>query len=150
MSTDTTSAHPARIVVGVDGSASATEALRWAARLAPTLGATIQVVNAWEYQATDATVPARIMDWEQIGRRAVAASVRHVFGDAPPDGLVTTLAKGHPTRALLDAGHGATMLVVGSRGLGGLTGLLLGSVSRHVCEHATCPVLVVREPAPGA
>lgn len=149
MSTDTTRADPSRIVVGVDGSASANEALRWAARLAPTLGATIQVVNAWEYLPTDATVPTPIMDWEQIGQHAVAKSIHHVFGDTPPAGLVTTLARGHPAQTLLDAAHGATMLIVGSRGLGGLTGLLLGSVSRHVAEHATCPVLVVHEPPHG-
>ena len=54
-----------------------------------------------------------------------------------------------PARALLDAGRGAWLLVVGSRGLGGFQGLLLGSVSQQVVHHAECPVLVVPEPCRG-
>jgi len=48
-----------------------------------------------------------------------------------------------PARALLTAADGASMLVVGSRGLGGFKGLLLGSVSQQVAHHALCPVLIV-------
>lgn len=146
MSTNTTETGHGRIVVGVDGSASGKEALRWAARLAPTLDATIEVVNAWEYQPTDVAIPAPVMDWEAIGRRTVTTSIHEVFGDAPPAGLVTRVMQGHPARVLLDAAHGASMLVVGSRGLGGFAGLVLGSISRHVAERATCPVLVVHAP----
>lgn len=152
MSMNTTSAGPGRIVVGVDGSVSGNEALRWAARLAPTLGATIQVVTAWEYPLVyplpDGAVSLPAPDWkewEQMSRDSVEQSVREVFGDAPPAGLVTTVENGHPARVLLDAAKGATMLIVGSRGLGGFAGLLLGSVGRYVAEHATCPVLVVHE-----
>lgn len=142
-----------QIVVGVDGSVSGNEALRWAARLAPALGATIHVVIAWEYPfeypPPDGTMPLPTLnweDWEQVSRDTVEKSIDDVFGDAPPAGLDTTVKHGHPAEALLDAAHGATMLVVGSRGLGGFSGLLLGSVSRYVAEHATCPVLVVHEP----
>lgn len=147
MSMNATSAGPGRIVVGVDGSASGNEALRWAARLAPTLGATIELVNAWEYPISDMSMPLPALDWEQIGKDTVAESVREVFGDAPPEGLTTTVAWGHPAQTLLEASRGASMLIVGSRGLGGFAGLLLGSVSRNVAEHAACPVLVVHEPA---
>lgn len=153
MSTNTTGAGPGRIVVGVDGSAPGNEALRWAARLAPALGATIQVVIAWqypfEYPPLDGTMPLPTLnweDWEQISRDTVEKTIGEVFGDAPPAGLDTIVEHGDPAQALLDAGNGATMLVVGSRGLGGFSGLLLGSVSRYVAEHATCPVLVVHEP----
>lgn len=147
MSVDTTSSGPARIVVGVDGSSPSHEALRWAARLAPTLGATIQVVAAWQHQPSDdLMVQTAGVDWQQVSRDAVAEGVRTVFGADPPAGLVTTVLQGPPARTLLDAARGATMVVVGSRGLGGFAGLLLGSVSGHVAEHATCPVLVVHEP----
>jgi nucleotide-binding universal stress UspA family protein len=55
--------------------------------------------------------------------------------------------KGHNTaRILVAAAKGAELLVVGSRGLGGFTGLLLGSVSQQCTRHATCPVLLVRGP----
>ncbi len=146
MDPNTTGPESGRIVVGVDGSPSSTEALRWAKRLALSLGATIQVVNAWEYPYTDATMPLPAMDWEQFSRDTVEQSVGEVFGDARPAGLVTTVEEGHPARTLVDAARGATMIIVGSRGLGGFYGLLIGSVSRYVAEHATCPVLLVPEP----
>lgn len=136
MSTNTTAAGPGRIVVGVDGSAAGDEALRWAVRLAPTLGATVQVVSAWE------------LEFEPANRDIVDETIRRVFGGAAPDGLDVLVKPDNPARLLLDAGRGATMIVVGSRGVGGFTGLLLGSVSRSVAEHATCPVMIVRQPQP--
>lgn len=136
MSTNTTAAGQGRIVVGVDGSAAGDEALRWAVRLAPTLGATVQVVSAWE------------LEFEPASRDIVDETIRRVFGGAAPDGLDVLVKAGNPARLLLDAGRGATMIVVGSRGVGGFTGLLLGSVSRSVAEHATCPVMIVRQPQP--
>jgi len=146
MSTNTESTSTGRIVVGVDGSEAGTEALRWAARLAPVLGATIDVVSAWEYLPTAATLPVPVPDWEQIARHTMLESVREVFGDVAPSGLVTSVVSGHPAQVLLDAARGATMVIVGSRGLGGFAGLVLGSVSRNVSEHASCPVLVVHAP----
>ena len=50
----------------------------------------------------------------------------------------------HPAPAMVEASEGAFMIVVGARGLGGFRGLVLGSVSQHVVQHASCPVLVVR------
>lgn len=141
-----TPAAGARIVVGVDGSPAATAALRWAARLAPTLNATIEVVTAWEYPYAEESISTLLLDWEQLSKDAIAASLSEAFGDTPPSGLITTVIEGHPARTILDAAQDATMIVVGSRGLGGFYGLLMGSVSRYVSEHATCPVLVVHEP----
>jgi nucleotide-binding universal stress UspA family protein len=57
---------------------------------------------------------------------------------------------GHPAKVLLDAAADAALLVVGSRGRGGFTGMLLGSVSQHVIARAACPVVVVREPGTAA
>ena len=67
----------------------------------------------------------------------------------PQPDTVLKVVNDLPARALLEAGEGAWMLVVGSRGLGGFHGLLLGSVSQQVVHHATCPVLVVPEPRRG-
>jgi nucleotide-binding universal stress UspA family protein len=52
---------------------------------------------------------------------------------------------GNPSEVLIDASEGATLLVVGSRGVGGFRGLLMGSVSTQCVHHSHCPVLVVRE-----
>jgi nucleotide-binding universal stress UspA family protein len=70
-------------------------------------------------------------------------TVLAVFGDQPPAGLQRQVREGGAAKVLLEAGEGAIMLVVGSRGHGGFAGLLLGSVSANVAEHASCPVLVI-------
>ena len=134
-----------QIVVGVDGSASSKDALRWAARLAPSLGATIDAVVAWEYPLVfglDAGVPSA---WnpDETAKEILEKSLEEVFGKDRPAGLVGGISQGHPTFVLLEASKEAEMLIVGSRGLGGFVGLLLGSVSSACAEHAHCPVLVV-------
>ena len=68
--------------------------------------------------------------------------------DSRPARLQATVADGSPAKTLLQISEGARMLVVGSRGHGGFTGLLLGSVSAACTEHAHCPVLVVHGPTP--
>jgi nucleotide-binding universal stress UspA family protein len=133
-----------RVVVGVDGSQPSRQALRWGAHLAATFGAGLDAVTAWEFPATYGwgSVPS---DWdpEQDMRSALDEALKDVFGDQPPAGLRRMVHEGIPAKALLDASQGAIMLVVGSRGHGGFAGLLLGSVSASVAEHASCPVLVI-------
>jgi nucleotide-binding universal stress UspA family protein len=134
-----------QIVVGVDGSESSKVALRWAARLAPSLGATIHAVVAWEYPLVfglDAGVPST---WkpDETAKDILEKSLEEVFGKDRPAGLVGSISQGHPTSVLLDASKEAEMIVIGSRGLGGFSGLLLGSVSSACAGHAKCPVLVV-------
>ena len=141
-----------RVVVGVDGSTPSDAALRWARFLAETIGGTLQAVTVapsyadwapagWA-AAGWAGVPA---DWDPTrdANRLLDQALDRVFGDDRPPALQTTAAQGNPAKALLEASEGARMLVVGSRGHGGFTGLLLGSVSAACAEHATCPVLVV-------
>ena len=136
--------HPGgRIVVGVDGSASSLSALRRGARIAERLGCTLVGVTVWEYPAS---WPGYVMSgWSpEADAHAVAeqASV-DVFGRATPSWYSTTVRSGSPARQLIAESEDAEMLIVGSRGLGGFTGLLLGSVSRSCVEHADCPVLVI-------
>jgi nucleotide-binding universal stress UspA family protein len=57
------------------------------------------------------------------------------------------VTEGHPARILLDASGGADLLVAGSRGHGGFAEALLGSVSQHCVQHASCPVVVIRDHA---
>lgn len=133
------------IVVGVDGSDASKDALRWASRLAPALDATIEVVVAWEYpylMGLEAGLPEQ---WhpDEDAKEILRKTLDFVFGKTLPEGLVGGIHQGHPVAVLLEASKNAQMLIVGSRGLGGFKGLLLGSVSSTCAEHATCPVLVV-------
>ena len=145
-----------RIIVGVDGSPESKAALRWAARLAPTLGCTITAVTAWQFPVFVGLNPG-VMNagmvpdfpelWhpEQDAKQLLEASLLEVFADERPAGLTLSVEHGQPASVLLDASKAATMLIVGSRGHGGFAGLLLGSVSSAVSEHSACPVLVVHE-----
>lgn len=140
---DTKTNH--QIVVGIDGSESSLNALRWAARLAPAIGATIHAVVAWEYPiifGLEGGIPG---SWkpDETAKEILNDSLTAVFGKERPAGLTGSISQGHPTFVLLDASENAEMLIIGSRGRGGFAGLLLGSVSSTCAEHAKCPVLVV-------
>jgi nucleotide-binding universal stress UspA family protein len=75
--------------------------------------------------------------------KVLTDTVDATFGADRPAELKLTVAEGPPAAVLVDRSAGALMLVVGSRGHGGFMGLLLGSISANVAEHASCPVLVV-------
>jgi len=145
---------PHRIVVGVDGSANSKAALRWAAKLAPTLDAHLDVVTAWQFPVlatmnpdfmSAGMLPAYPELWhpELDAKKMQAATLLDVFKDEPPPGLTHAVEQGQASSVLIKAAEGADMLIIGSRGHGGFAGLLLGSVSRTCVEHAKCPVLVV-------
>jgi nucleotide-binding universal stress UspA family protein len=70
-------------------------------------------------------------------------AISATFGNQPPAGMQRHVREGGAAKVLLETAEGATMLVVGSRGHGGFAGLLLGSVSANVAEHAKCPVLII-------
>jgi len=141
----TTPAHERpRVVVGVDGSDGSKQALRWAAYVAASAGADIEAVTAWDFPLGYGwgTVP---QDWSlaQDAEDNLRATVDSVLGVDRSTDVRLAVLEGNAARILLEQSAGAFMLVVGSRGHGGFTGLLLGSVSASVAEHARCPVLVV-------
>jgi nucleotide-binding universal stress UspA family protein len=137
-----------RLVVGVDGSDASAAALRWALNEARVRSATVDVVHGWVYPYVGdiagmaASVGAD--DLEQAARAVLDRSIRAAV--SPPSEVTPNpvLVHGAAAPVLLDAARGAELLVVGSRGRGGFTGLLLGSVSQHCLHHSTCPVAVVR------
>ncbi|MBL7495952.1 universal stress protein [Frankia sp. CNm7] len=141
-----------RIVAGTDGSEGSLDALRWAASEAELRGAELLVLLAWQPPYTGPYLPAIPLDAgivEEAAREGLRQALTAVFGDSPPDGVRAEIRQGTAAKVLTDAGKEADLLVVGSRGHGGLVGALLGSVSTAVIHHATCPVLVVRRPADG-
>ena len=132
-----------RIVVGVDGSDASKNALAWAARQAALTGARLEAVTAWHVPPLAyGTAPADY-NFAPDARRAVDETISAVLGEHPDVDVSPVVVEGLPTPALLHAAAGADLLVVGSRGHGALTGVLLGSVSEHCVTHAPCPVVVV-------
>jgi len=136
--------RPRRIVVGVDGSDESTDALRWALAEARLKDSQVVAVAAWHWPASAiGMVPLTDLDLSSAARSAAQSAV----DDAVQDGDVPVevrVAEGMPAPVLLKAASEADLLVVGSRGHGAFSGLLLGSVSQHCVSHATCPVVVVR------
>lgn len=139
---------PDKIVVGVDGSPSSEQALRWATRHARLSSGELHAVTVWAIPTTYGWAPvAADFDWEDIARSNLEQTLRDALGETEAARVQRHVVQGHPAHVLLDAAADADLLVVGSRGRGGFTGLLLGSVSQHVIAHADCPVVVVRETA---
>ena len=138
--------HQYTVVVGVDGSPASRSALRWALWHAEMVSGRISALMAWE--------APMIYDWQVPGLEDFATSTAKQLGDVVEElsqgssvEIVKEVAHGHAARALLSAVEDteADLLVVGSRGYGGFTGALLGSVGQHCVHHSPCPVLVVRE-----
>ncbi|NKQ52067.1 universal stress protein [Amycolatopsis sp. K13G38] len=140
------------IVAGVDGSDSALDAVRWAAREAARRDAPLMLLHACYVPVPAPYTPIRLprsygdalldqgRDWLDQARTAA----REV-ADVP---VRTALRAGQAIDQLVRASAGAELVVLGSRGLGGLTGLLLGSVAVGLAAHGHCPVVVVRGEPP--
>ena len=151
--------RPGFLVVGVDGSAEAVRALRWAADAATRSGERLLVIHTWAYlpAATVTSLGWTIQDRPRqldTARGELTRCLSAVFGDAVAgegtwtvDGLSVQaeLREGSPSPVLCAAATGASQLVVGVRGRSPAIRRLLGSVSQHVAAHAPGPVTVVRE-----
>lgn len=143
------------IVVGVDGSKESKEALRWAIEEAQLRQSTLRAVAAWTYPTmfVGAYVPPELVDADLLSsaaRTTLDATIAEVAGDDPHAYIERVVEQGSPAEVLVDAARDADLLVVGSRGHGGFTGLLLGSVSQQCAHHAPCAVVIVRRRVPDA
>jgi nucleotide-binding universal stress UspA family protein len=133
------------IVVGVDGSSGSLAALRWAARQARVTGTGLRAVTAWQYPRPYGYEVA-VTDWrpdaeaDLIANTAIESAVQQLGGVS----VETEVVEGHPAVVLTGQSEDAELLVVGSRGHGLLTGVLLGSVSEYCASHSACPVVIVR------
>ncbi|MFB6959695.1 universal stress protein [Streptomyces sp. NPDC056309] len=135
-----------RVVVGVDGSQSSYEALRWAVRYAGLVDGIVEAVAVWELPGLYSwSAPAVDMEVdEDETREKMRKELTEVLGADAAGSVRSHLVHGNPADVLLRAAEGAEVLVVGSRGRGGFARALLGSVSQHVSQHAGCPVVIVR------
>jgi nucleotide-binding universal stress UspA family protein len=143
-----------RIVVGVDGSDGARRALQWAAEEARLRGARLLAIHTWHVpplvMGTGPLDPPTALDADTLERIETSAQELLERELAAVDHSGVELDKlvepRNPVDALLESARDADLLVVGTRGHGGFTDLLLGSVSQQVSHHAPCPVVIVPNP----
>ncbi|KAB1905891.1 universal stress protein [Micromonospora sp. AMSO1212t] len=134
------------VVAGSDGSESALRALGFAVERAAQRDVPLRVLRAWEPPG-DRWVPPdfdpeQIAASERAAAEAELAPWRESFPDVPVE---IEAVPGSASALLVEASRSAQLVVVGSRGRGGLRGMLLGSVSQQLIQHSHCPVAVVRE-----
>lgn len=165
----------AKIVVGVDGSVVSKSALAWAAEYARAIRARLVVVRVHEpvgdpsvatlgsalaYAPTlsgpeqghtlTAVARERVHSAQQTAKERLEHELRRTLQQVGVAGLdveTVVVADRRPSRVLEEHSRYADLLVVGSRGMGGVRGMLLGSVSQHVTQHSACPVVVVPSPS---
>jgi nucleotide-binding universal stress UspA family protein len=139
-----------RIVAGVDGSPSSISALRWAVRQAGLTGAAVEAVIAWHYPVSAVgygwapTGMEGDFDFKENAEKTLADAISNAVDPNKNVVVRTLVVEGNAGQVLLDASDDADLLVVGSRGHGGFSEALLGSVSQHCVHHAHCPVVVMR------
>jgi nucleotide-binding universal stress UspA family protein len=137
------------VVVGIDGSPSALDAARWAAREAVRRRTTVELISAFGWLETrhlhdhGLGVSFRETIWERT-REEVSAAAEAAAGAAPGIEISQRVIDGFPVPLLVAASRRAGLVVIGDRGLGGFSGLLVGSVAIGLAARAECPVVVVR------
>ena len=136
------------IVVGVDGSEGSVHALEFALEEARNRGADVKAVAAWHIPATayeTGWVPVAVDpgSFEKIARDALDTSLEAAGAAGSGVSVTPIVREGQAADVLVAEAREADLLVVGSRGLGGFKGLLLGSVSQQCAHHASCPVTIV-------
>lgn len=141
------------IVVGYDGSTASDLALEWAARAAADRGVPLEILVAWTLPAsnfgggTGGTYESELLDelrsQADLSLEHALSQAQRTSADLDVRGEVMVSS---PAACLVERSKAAHLVVVGSHGRGGFTGLLLGSISRQVATHAKCPAVVVRTP----
>lgn len=138
------------VVVAVDGSPASHNAVRWAANTANKRGIPLRLASSYtmpQFLYAEGMVPPQeLFDDLQSQTMKKVDEARAIAHEVAPEIKIGhTIAEGSPIDMLLEMSKDVTMIVMGSRGLGGLSGMVMGSVSAAVVSHASCPVVVVRE-----
>lgn len=159
-----TSKRAAAVVVGVDGSAGAREALLWALAEARLRESPLRTVHAWTFGYSGGSVEGYpywggylgsytslgidLGDLHRAAEELLDRALADVGDETRDVEIERQVVQGTAAEVLIDAATPDDLLVVGSRGHGGFASLLLGSVSQQVVHHAPCPVVVVHPPKP--
>jgi nucleotide-binding universal stress UspA family protein len=144
------------ILVGVDGSRSATDAVRWAAHEALRRRTGLRLVEAFGWMPIggddpggahiDPSYPSLLL---RAARDRLADAAVVAGQIAPGTEITTEVLADYPVSRLVTESQSAQLVVVGARGLAGITGMLIGSVAAGLAAHAACPTVVVRGAEPG-
>jgi nucleotide-binding universal stress UspA family protein len=136
-----------KVVVGIDGSDDSRAALEWAVEAARVRAAVVIAVTAFRPPSAVSRFlvagPTDVEDYEAAARQMLDRVVDEVSSRGLGAPVTREVAIGDPRAVLVQRTADADLVVVGSRGRGGFTGLLLGSVSRHVAHHAPCPAVIM-------
>ena len=139
-----------RIIVGIDGSGHSQRALEWALKEAALRRVPVTVLTVHQAVRDNLGFVASYPGDADLTAKAEAAAqaetekVLAALGSSRPESVTVSGVNGIPARELIKAGEGADMIVLGSRGMGGFSRLLMGSVASQVAQHAPCPVVIVR------
>lgn len=133
------------VAVGVDGSQESHNALRWAAEYVNSLGGIVHAVTVWhqpvQFGYRLATPDSEL---EAHARKLLDEATESVKDDFPKVDLRSRLIRGHVVDELVGLSSQTSLMVLGNKGHGAFTGMMVGSVALKVVHHARCPVLVVR------
>jgi len=148
-----TAASSLPIIVGVDGSPASRVAVDWAARDAARRGADLKLVHVLVPPAVmafpEVPMPPGFMEWqEEEGRRLLDGAVKTVEEAGAQVEVSTDMVSGPAVPVLADLSSSAQMIVVGCRGRGALSRVLLGSISTGLAHHAHCPVAIIHDEDP--
>ena len=138
------------VVVGVDGSGSADRAVEWAAAEAARRGVALRLVSAFSWTTSDHPVghDGRVAQYRdqllEAARRRLSRAARIAEGTSPGTETAPQVEIGAPIEVLGSEARRAQLLVLGDRGLGGVAGLVLGSVAVALAARGACPVVIVR------
>ena len=136
------------VVVGVDGSDPSVAALSWAGRYGAATGAVVWALHIWHYPTAaglpPGVTPESVTDEVKANQRKELDEAMSKANLDPAAQVESKVGYGHPAQVLINESKNVNLIVVGHRGRGGFTGMLTGSVSMQVVNHAECPVVVVR------
>ena len=136
------------VVVGVDGSPGSIAALSWAGQYGAATGTKVQALHIWHYPTAaglpPGVTPDSVTDEVKANQeKELLESIEKAQLD-PAAQVQPAIEYGHPADVLIEESKTAGLLVVGHKGHGGFSGMLTGSITLHVVNHAACPVVVVR------